>query len=59
MGLELLEEDVGGDLEEDVWDKEDDKGIVVLVSLEVQFLREAKNVGIGDVDSVWKLQWLV
>lgn len=35
MGLELLEEDVGGDLEEDVWDEEDDEGIVVLVSLEV------------------------
>lgn len=56
-GLHLFQQDVGRDLEEDVRDEEDDKGCVVaVVSVEVKFLAKAKDIGVGNVDSIQKGQ---
>ena len=56
-GLHLFQQDVGRDLEEDIRDEEDDKGrIVAVVSVEVEFLAEAKDIGVGNVDSIQKGQ---
>lgn len=52
MGLEVLEEDIGGDLEEDVGDEEDDEGGVELVVFEAEFDGEVEDVCVGDVDAV-------
>lgn len=52
MGLELLEQDVGRDLEQDVGHEEDDEGVVVEGAVEAQLLGEAEDVCVGDVDPV-------
>ena len=49
--LHLLQQKIRGDLEEDVWDEEDDKRCVVAVGVELQLLGEAEDIGIGDVDA--------
>lgn len=63
VGLELFEENVGGDLEEAVWNEEDDKGGIVLCRRVVDFavmayvkleiFGQAENVGIGNVDTIY------
>ena len=55
MGAELLQQDVGGDLEEAVRDEEDDEGGVVLRALEAELIGEAEYVGIGDVDAIFSI----
>lgn len=66
VGLELFHENVGGDLEQAVGDKEDDEGGVVLCAvgvvgvLEVEVLGEVKDFGVGNVDAIWgrlALRW--
>lgn len=52
MGLEALEEDVGGDLEEDVGHEEDDERGVVFRLFKTELLGEAKYIGIGNVYTV-------
>jgi hypothetical protein len=53
----LFEQDVGRDLAEDIRDEEDDeRRIVAVVSVEVQFLAEAKDIGVGNVDTVQESQ---
>lgn len=52
---ELLQKDVGGDLEEAVWDEEDDEGYIVLGAREAEILREAEDVCVADVDTVYVL----
>lgn len=54
MGFEFLEENVGWDLEDDVGNEEDSQGVVVLRILEVEFVLQAENGGIGDIGSVEK-----
>jgi hypothetical protein len=52
MRLELLEQNIGRDLEEDVWDKKDNERVIITYSagdVEVGF--EAVDGGVGDVDS--------
>lgn len=56
-GLELLEQDVGGDLEEAVGHEEDDEGGVVFVVLKAELFGEVEDIGVGDVDTV--CGWLV
>jgi hypothetical protein len=56
MGLEALEKNVGGDLEEDVWHEEDDEGGVVFCLFKAKLFRETKDVGVGDIDTVYKLR---
>lgn len=56
MRLEALEENVGGDLEKDVWHEEDDEGGIVFCLFEAKLFRETKNIGIGDIDTVYKLR---
>jgi len=51
-GREVLEQDVGGDLAEDVGDEEDDQGRVVLRAVHVEVLLEAEGARVGDVDAV-------
>lgn len=55
--LELLQEDVGGNLQEYVGHEEDDKRIVVEGAIQVQFRAEAEDVRIGDVHSVCESKW--
>ncbi|KAI6776850.1 hypothetical protein HG530_000795 [Fusarium avenaceum] len=52
MGLKALEEDVGGDLEEDVGHEEDDERGVVFRLFKTELLGEAKYIGIGNVYTV-------
>jgi hypothetical protein len=54
MGLEVLEQQVGRDLEEDVGDEEDDECRVELVVLEPQLDGQIEDVGIRNVDTVWR-----
>jgi hypothetical protein len=56
MGLEALEKNIGGDLEEDVWHEEDDKGGVVFCLFETKLFRETKDIGVGDIDTVCTLR---
>jgi hypothetical protein len=56
MGLETLEENVGGDLEENVWHKEDDEGGIVFGLFETKLFRKTKDVGIGNIDTVYELR---
>ena len=50
-GGELLEDEVGGDLEEDVGDEEDGDGDLVLVALEVDVCLEVVEASITNVDA--------
>ena len=52
MRFETFENDVGGDLEEDVGDKKDGKCSVVLVSDQAQFLYQAEDGCVGNVGPV-------
>jgi hypothetical protein len=52
MGGELLQQDVRGDLKEDVWHKEDGKGGVRLVARHARVFDQAHGQGIPDVDTV-------
>lgn len=56
MRPELLEQDVGRNLEEAVGDEEDDESGIELdrVSAQLQVLDQAKDFGIGNVDTIWK-----
>lgn len=51
---QLLEEDVGGDLEEDVGDEEDGQDRVELGALELQVVDEVEGFGVADIDAVEK-----
>ena len=56
VGAQLLEENIGGDLEEDVGDEENDESSVVLRPSETKLLGQAKDVCVGDVDAVcWRV----
>jgi len=49
----LFEKDIGRDLEEDVGDEEDDQSsVVAIISCQIKFLAEAKDVRICNVDTV-------
>lgn len=52
MRLELLHQDIGRDLEDDVRDEEDGQGNILLIRDQAQLLGQAHSQGIGDVDSV-------
>lgn len=56
VGLEALEEDVGRDLEENVWHEEDDEGGIVFGFFEAKLFRKTKDVGIGNIDTVYELR---
>lgn len=56
MGLETLEENVGGDLEENIWHEEDDEGGIVFSFFETKLFRKTKDVGIGNIDTVYELR---
>jgi len=50
---EFLENNVGWNLKEDIWHKENDQGSVVLVVDQLQFGGQTKDISIGDIDSTW------
>ena len=51
--LHLFEKDIGLYLEEDVGDEEDDQSsVVAIISCQIKFLAEAKDVRICNVDTV-------
>lgn len=54
MGFQFLEDNVGRDLEHNVWNEEDGQGIVVLRIFEVELILQAENGGIGDIGTVEK-----
>lgn len=55
VGSEPLQEDIGGDLTEAVGDKEDDEsGIVFIILVNLEFLGETKDLGVGYIDAVNK-----
>lgn len=57
MGLHLLEQDIGRDLEDNIWNKENRQSDIILHSLfDVQIFLEAEEHGIADVDSA---RWLL
>jgi hypothetical protein len=52
MGPELLHENVGGNLEEDVGNEEHCEGSVVLHACEMEVCDQVEGFGVGNVDSV-------
>lgn len=53
VGLKLLEEDIGRDLEDTIRDEEDDKSGIVLVSgAEIQVFGQAKQFSVCDVNTI-------
>ena len=52
MRLELFEENVGGNLKEDIGNEEDGEGDIGLVAFEVQVFGQTEGEGVGDVDAV-------
>ena len=51
MGLKPLHQDIGGDLEQNVWHEEDCKGDIGLVPHEMEVFRKVQGKGITNVDS--------
>lgn len=51
-GTESLEEDVGGDLADDVWNEEHGEGGIVFYILQFQVLDQAEGARIANIDSV-------
>jgi hypothetical protein len=51
-GLQLFKNDVGRNLEQDVGNEKDNKGIVVFGTRETELFRETEDVCIGDVHSI-------
>lgn len=51
MRLKLFEQDIARDLKDDIWHEEDDEGVVVLMVLQLEFFRHARDICIGDIDS--------
>lgn len=49
---EALDEPIGGDIGDDVWDVKDEEGDVVLGAFEVQFSGEAGDICVADVGAV-------
>ena len=54
MRLQALEKHVGGDLEKDVRNEEDDQSSVVFGSCEAKICRQAVDIGIGNVHT-WEV----
>ena len=56
MGAELFQEDVGRNFEDAVRNEKDDQSRVELVAVraEVQVLGKVEDVGVGDVDAIWR-----
>lgn len=52
MGFELLQQDVGWDLEKNIGYEEDDKSIAEFCSVETELGRKTKHVCVGNVDSI-------
>ena len=52
MRFESLQQDVGGNFEDDVWNEEHCQGGVVLYASELQVLDQGEGFGVGDVDAV-------
>ena len=52
MGLELLHQDVGRDLEEDIWDEEHSERSVILYARQLEVRGQTERLRIGNVDSV-------
>lgn len=55
MGLELLEQDIGRDFEDNVWDEKDRQcGIVFHASRDTKIILKAQKSRVTDVDTVRK-----
>ena len=52
MRSEPLEDQVRRNFEQDIWHKKDDQSDIVLIASKVELLREAVDVGVGNVDSI-------
>lgn len=52
MGIESFHENIGRNLEENVWGVEDNQSGVGPFAVQVQVFHNTKGQGIGDVDSV-------
>ena len=52
MGFEAFEEEIRGDFEENIRDKEDDEGSVVFIATEAEIFGEAVDIGVCNVDAI-------
>jgi hypothetical protein len=54
--FQLLEDDVGRDLEQDIRNEEDNKRVVIFRARETQLFRKSKDIGVCNVHTVQKCQ---